>query len=180
MAGNFINPQEIIKNLPLQEGMVVADFGCGSGFFSLAMAEKIKPNGQVVAIDIWKPALDVLTLKAKLTGLFNIIETKQGDLEAPKTLNLKENYFDLVLVSNVLFQIEDKTAVLKEAYRILKPNGYLVIIEWQPEKLPNAPLLKAIDKEPLIKLVAEIGFEIDREIASLPTHYSLLAKKHIK
>lgn len=177
MEASFINPNEVVKNLPLHDGMVVADLGCGSGFFSLAMAQIVKPTGKIIAIDIWKPALDTLGLKAKLAGLFNIIETKQVNLENPKGTGLNKESVDLVLISNVLFQIDDKEMLFQEIWRILKYNGYLVLLEWHPEKLPNSHLLKPVGYEALLKILLDIGFKRDRDILFTATHYGLLLKK---
>ncbi|GAI22359.1 unnamed protein product, partial [marine sediment metagenome] len=41
---SFLNPDEIVKTLPLKEGMTVADFGSGAGYFSLAIAKCLKPS----------------------------------------------------------------------------------------------------------------------------------------
>jgi len=180
MEASFINPNEVVKNLPLHDGMVVVDLGCGSGFFSLAMAKLVRPSGLVVALDIWKPALNTLNLKAKLAGLFNIIETKQVDLESPKGTGLNKESVDLAFISNVLFQIEDKNKLFQEILRILKPNGYLALIEWHPEKLPNAHLLKPIGHDEVLKMLIEIGFKTDRDILFTNTHYGILVKKEIK
>lgn len=68
----FLNPQEVVKLLPLKEGMVIADFGCGAGYFSLAIAKAVKPTGKVIALDIWQPSLDALNFRAKVEGLANI------------------------------------------------------------------------------------------------------------
>jgi len=173
----LFDPEAVIKNLPLQDKMVVLDLGCGSGYFSLPLARMVRPSGKVIAIDIWKPALDVLTLKAKLAGLFNIIETKQLDIENPAGFGLGAESVDVVLISNVLFQIENKAQVFKEVFRVLKNNGYLVVIEWYPEKLPQNQFLYAINKEDLVKLLIELGFKPDREVLSTATHYGLLFRK---
>lgn len=172
----FLNPQTVVNLLPLKEGMVVADFGCGSGFFSLAMAQIVKPSGKVVALDIWKPSLETLAFRAKAAGLFNIIETKWANLEEPKGSGLPNNSCDLVLISNLLFQVENKTNVILEAKRVLKNNGKLVVIDWQPDKLPSPQKLFPIPKQELLSILEENGFELEREIAVGVTHYGFLLK----
>ena len=173
---SFINPQEIVKLLPLTNEMTIADFGCGSGYFSLALAKALKPSGRVIALDIWKPALETLEFRAKLEGLFNIIETKWANLEIPKGSGLPNNSCDLVFMSNILFQVKDKKVIIEEAKRVLKPGGYLVVIEWVPEKLPNREVLFPISKEDMLSLLEQQGFSLQRELPLGITHYGFLLK----
>ncbi|MGB9681337.1 MAG: class I SAM-dependent methyltransferase [Minisyncoccia bacterium] len=172
----FLNPQEIVKLFPLKEGMTAVDFGCGSGYFSLAMAQLVKPSGKIIALDIWQPALDALSFRAKLEGLSTIIQVKWANLELEKGSGLENESCDLVLVSNILFEIENKEVIIKEAKRILKNNGYLVIIEWYPEKLPSKEMLYPISKEEAMALVEKEGFVIERELSLGVTHYGFLAQ----
>ena len=48
----FVNPGDIIAQLNLKKGQVVADFGCGAGFYSLAAAQFVADDGMVYAVDI--------------------------------------------------------------------------------------------------------------------------------
>lgn len=173
---NFLNPTEVVKLLPLKEGMVVADFGCGNGYFSLEIAKKIKPTGKVIALDIWKPSLEALNFRAKLEGLNNIIETRWANLEQINGSTLPDNSCDLVFIANILFEIEQKNVIIEEAKRILKPEGSLVVIEWEPEKLPNKNFLFPITKTETLELAEKLGFKLERELSLSVTHYGLLLK----
>jgi ubiquinone/menaquinone biosynthesis C-methylase UbiE len=172
----FLNPEAIIKLLPLKEEMTVADFGCGSGYFSLALAKALRPRGRVIALDIWKPSLEALEFRSKLEGLFNIIETKWANLEEERGSGLPNDSCDLVLISNILFEIEKKDKIIEEAKRILKPEGFLVLIEWYPEKLPNREALFPINKDEALGLVEKYGFKLERELSLGITHYGFLLK----
>jgi len=173
---NFPNPSEITKLLPLKEGMKVADFGCGSGHFSLAIAKLIQPGGMVIALDIWKPALDSLKFRAKIAGLSNLIKTQWANLEEKHGSHLPNNSCDLVLVSNILFEVEDKDTIITEARRILKPGGFLVLLEWKPEKLPSQKSLYPLPKDDALALLEKYGFKLERELPLGITHYGFLAK----
>ncbi|MFA5442113.1 MAG: class I SAM-dependent methyltransferase, partial [Candidatus Paceibacterota bacterium] len=109
---SFLNPQEVVKTFPLKEGMTIADFGSGTGYFTLAMAKALRPSGRVIALDIWKPSLEALEFRAKLEGLFNIVETRWANLEEPKGSGLPDNSCDLVLISNILFESEKKEVLI--------------------------------------------------------------------
>ena len=172
----FLNPPDIINLLPLKEGMLVADFGCGNGYFSLEIAKRLKPSGKVIALDIWKPSLEALSFRAKLEGLVNIIETKWANLEQEKGSGLANNSCDLVFIANILFEIEKKDIILNEAKRVLKSEGHLVLIEWEPEKLPNKNFLYPISKQESLERLEKLGFQIERELSLGITHYGFLMK----
>lgn len=177
MSASFLNPVKIIKELPLIEGMTVADFGCGAGYFSLALAKSLKPSGRVIALDIWKPSLDALSLRSRIEGVFNIIETKQVDLEKEKGSGLPDKSCDLVIISNILFQSAKKDVIINEAKRVLRPGGFLLLIEWHPDKIPNKDFLLPLTKEETLKLSEKHNFLLEREISLPDTHYGFLVKK---
>lgn len=173
---SFLNPDEIVKTLPLKEGMTVADFGSGAGYFSLAIAKCLKPSGRVISLDIWKPSLEALEFRSKLEGLFNIIEPRWANLEDEKGSGLPNDSCDLVLISNILFEVEEKEKLIQEAKRILKLEGYLVLIEWNPDKLPSQEKLYPISKDESVDLLEKSGFRVERELSLGLTHYGFLTK----
>jgi len=173
---NFLNPNEVAKLLPLKEGMVVADFGCGSGHFSLAIAKVIQPGGKVIALDIWKQALESLNFRARIANLSHIIKTQWANLEKERGSRLTNDSCDLVLISNILFEVENKNAIIAEAHRILKPEGILVLIEWKTDKLPSKELLYPLSKDDALILIEKYGFKLERELPLGTTHYGFVTK----
>ena len=126
----FLVPSEIVKNLSIEEGMVVADIGAGSGAFAIPLARTIGDGGKVYAIDINKEVLVKIKKDAKESNLSNI-EIIWGDVEVKDGTKLADNSVDFVLVSNLIFQTEDKKGLIEEVSRILKPKGMIAVIEWK-------------------------------------------------
>ena len=118
----FVSPEQIIEMLDLTPSMIVADFGCGSGHYVIGAAKKVGKSGKVYAVDIQQEMLSFARSQAQMIGLNNV-ETIWTDLEMPDATRLKENTVDLVIISNILFQAENKNQVIKEALRILNPAG---------------------------------------------------------
>lgn len=125
----FVDPTKVIQTFNIKEGSKFADFGAGTGAFSLSAASLVGSTGTVYAIDIQR---DIL-LKLKETSIqAGITNTKflWCDFEILGATKLPDNSLDIVLMSNTLFQLEDKLGALNEAYRVLKPSGSLYIIDW--------------------------------------------------
>jgi ubiquinone/menaquinone biosynthesis C-methylase UbiE len=124
----FTEPSQNLEVFGLQEGMIVADLGTGSGFYSIEAAKKIK-GGKVYAIDIQDGLL------SRLRGLLSkehlaSVELIHGDIEVLNGTKLASGIADAAFICNTLFQIEKKDDFLEETKRILKPTGRVLLIEW--------------------------------------------------
>src|SRR3989344_8934900 len=117
---DFAHPARNVGLLGISPGMKVADFGSGSGAYVLAIAKELQGSGHVYAIDIQKDLLRRTHNEAAKHGYTNV-EIVWGDLEVPGGSKIADNALELVLISNLLFQIDDKRQVLAEAKRILRP-----------------------------------------------------------
>ena len=170
----FLNPSEVLKQLKLQKDMLAADFGCGSGGFSIPLA-KILGKGKVFAFDIQEEALSVLRSRAKLENLQNI-ETKRCDLETSNATGLEGNSLDLVLVPNLLFQIENKKAIMEEAKRILKKGGQILILDWSPGAYLG-PKEDRVSEEEVKKIAKELDLKLEKEFKAGSYHYGLIFQK---
>lgn len=174
----FINPADIINQLGILRNSIVADFGCGSGYFSIPLAQFIGEEGKVYAMDVLTSALESVESKAKLSGLSNII-TKRVNLEKEGGSKLDGENVDWVILKDMLFQNNKKDIILKEARRILKKDGKMLVIEWN-EKAgafgPGSDL--KISREELKKLIISGGFKIEKEISAGDYHYGFIAAKN--
>lgn len=124
----FSNPAKNIAQLRLTHGMNVADIGSGSGAYSI-LASAIIGNGVVFAVDIQKDMLSLIESEANRLKIDNI-KTIWGDAERDSGTRIADSLVDVCILSNVLFQIEDKDACVKEIKRILKPGGKILVVDW--------------------------------------------------
>lgn len=159
----FLEPEKIIERFDLKPDFFAAEFGCGPGSFTIALA-KILPKGMVYGLDVQKEPLSALVGSARAEGLSNI-RTIQCDLEEPRGSTLQDQSLDLVLVSNVLFQSNEKEAILREAKRIVKPTGKIIVLDWKIDS-PFGPdegriSLEKVRKMMLTKLDMKLVEEID-------------------
>jgi len=174
MAVQFLNPNEILKCLSLHESMSAADFGCGSGGWVLPLA-KILNKGMVFAIDILKEPLSVLESKCRDQGISNI-KTIISDVEGEKGSTLSSSSVDLVLITNLLFQVEDKEHIFQEAKRVLKEEGKVLVIDWK-ENAPMGPAGKKVSLDEVKKTAQGSGFKFKKDLKAGDYHYCLIFEK---
>ncbi len=173
---SFIGVDKIIDQLDIRQNMIIADFGAGHGFFSVALAKKVGPSGQIFAIDILESSIEGVRSRAKLEGLFNI-KLVRGNLEKPGGSTLKNDSCDMVMIANILFQVPDKTALLSEAKRVLKSGGCLVVIEWRPYIGIGPKKEYRITEEELKQMINASGFSGAQEINAGSHHYGFIFLK---
>ncbi|MCC7571971.1 MAG: class I SAM-dependent methyltransferase [Candidatus Methanofastidiosum sp.] len=109
--------------------MSIADLGCGSGIFTIELAKSLHGSGKILAFDIQESSLSFLRERANYNNVGHLIETKVIDLENKNFSSGMASSFDMVTVVNMLFQIKDKKKFISEAKKLLKPNGFLVVID---------------------------------------------------
>ena len=176
-AVKFIKPEIIIGEIGIAEGSVVADFGCGGGYFSLPVAKKIGENGLVHALDILPQSLEMIAGYAKTMGLTNIV-TKRVNLEKEGGSTLKEGSCDWVIMKGMLFQNKDKGMIVREAQRVLRVGGKILVIEWDNKDFSIGPDRSLrIPKEALLEIIQEAGMSVLKEIAVSDFHYGLVLVK---
>ena len=173
-TGGFINPEKVIGQLNVKPGMIVADFGCGHGYFTLPLARAVGPDGRVWAIDVLAEALEAVRSRAQLEGAVNI-ETARGNLEVAGGSKLPENAMDLVLLHNVLFQSQKKPAIVKEAKRVLKIGGIFILVDWRKDRDSIGPQGGwRLSFDEARSLAQEEGFAFNRVFDVGEYHYGLI------
>ncbi len=177
---SFFNPHKILEDIGIfREGVIVADFGCGAGYFTLPLAKLAGEKGKIYAIDVLPSAIEIVASKAESESLTNI-KTIRANLEAAQGSTIKEDSVDSVLLANILYQSQTgKMEILKEARRILKEEGKMVVIGWIPGKPQMGPAENLrISPETVRKDAVSLGFKLNKIFDIDPYHYCLIFNKH--
>lgn len=173
----FLRPEAVIEEWDVRPGEKIADFGCGPGFFSIPLGQRVGPSGRVYALDIREEALEATRSKVKLFHLYGV-ETARANLEAPNGSGLKNESVDKVVISNILFQAENKGAVVAEAFRILRAGGTVAVIEWSDLKNTGGPSLEErVGEDEAKKLFESANFSFVKSFEAGTHHYGLIFKK---
>jgi ubiquinone/menaquinone biosynthesis C-methylase UbiE len=138
----FFNPPDILSIMGISDEVCdVAEFGCGYGTFTIPAAKIIK--GTIYAIDIEKEMIALTQQEARKSHLRNV-KTVLRDFITQGT-GLKDESVGYVMLFNIL-HIEQPEILLKESYRILRPQGKLGIIHWNYD--PSTPRGPSMDIRP--------------------------------
>lgn len=170
---DFVNPENILNQIALKKDNVAVDFGSGSGGWALPLAKKLE-DGTVFAVDVQEEPLSALQGKARAENIKNI-ETILADVEKPIT-QLGDETCDIVLMTNILFEVEDVKAVFEQAKRVLKPGGNLLVVEWKKDS-PFGPRQGRIEIQEVEKAAQGFSFKLEKELETGDYHYGILFEK---
>lgn len=175
-GGNWLlNPQAVLHDVGIGVGETVGDLGVGSAaYFTLQSAQMVGDRGRVYAVDIQKSVLQNVESVARRQGILNITPL-WANLEVPRSAQIPDHELDVALVVNILFQSPNPQAILKEAVRVTKKNGKIVVIDWADMRTPFGP--GAGDRVPRTKveeMLLELGAKKERVLSVGQYHYGVL------
>jgi ubiquinone/menaquinone biosynthesis C-methylase UbiE len=162
-------PSKAIAALGFTAGMVVADIGAGSGYYTIRMARAVGATGRVYATDIQPGMLRILESRLKSEQIENVV-TVAGAVDDPR---LPAKTIDLALMVDVYHELSQPQVFIRRLRDALKPDGRLVLLEFRKED-PNVPI------RPEHKMsVAEVKMEIEPEGFTLAEVIDVLPWQHI-
>ena len=169
----FLTPDHLVKELYLKAGDRVADIGCGTGAYTIALAREVGDMGQVYAVDVHREALHTLAGTLEKMGIQNV-EMIWADVE--KGIPIDAYSLDAVVISNVLFQLENIDAVLLYISKIVKPEGQLLIVEWSASHKGIGPHpAHVVLEDRAIELVQKHGFRLLKRLPAGDYHYAFIS-----
>lgn len=125
--------KDVMKRMSVQAGSVIADVCCGTGEWSLALAEAVGPTGEVTGVDFSGQMLSVAANKSRPENSGPII----WQIGNAMALDFADDQFDYVTIGFGLRNVEDHQQVLQELYRITKPGGMVVCLETSQPEIPG-------------------------------------------
>jgi ubiquinone/menaquinone biosynthesis C-methylase UbiE len=166
-------PSKALDALELKPGMVVADIGAGSGYYSSRIARRVGPAGRVYATDIQPGMIEILERRIKNEGLTNVTAVL-GGMDDPR---LPAGEIDLAIMVDVYHELQQPQLFLQRLKPAFKPNGRLVLLEFRKED-PKVPILE-VHKMSVAEVKQELeaeGFVLDRVIDVLPWQHIIVMR----
>ena len=167
------NTTQLLKNLAVQPGTVIADIGAGSGYHSTFLS-KMVGNGKVYAVDVEREMIAYLKDRIKLEGYKNIIPV----LSTEQKVSLPANSIDVMLLVDVYHEFSFPYEMTLSMLEALKPGGKLVLVEFRAED-PNVPIktIHKMSEQQAVKEFKASGFLFEKNIGNLPWQHCLIFRK---
>lgn len=150
----------------LRPGQAALDVAGGTGDLSIGMLRQVGLQGRVVLADINSQMLEVGRDRLMNLGLVGNVDCIVADAER---LPFQDNAFDCLTIGFGLRNVTDKAAALRSMYRVLKPGGQLLVLEFST---PVVPVLKPLYDAYSFKVLPLLG----RLVANDATSYQYLAE----
>jgi len=167
------NSSQLIRNLDLAPGMVVADVGAGSGYHTSMMSPLIG-HGTIYAVDIEPAMITYIRDRISREKLSNV----KPVLGNERSLPLPANSLDLILMVDVYHEVAFPYEMGQSMLKALKPGGKLFLIEFRAEDpaVPIREVHKMTEKQAVIEL-KEAGFTFIKNIGNLPWQHCMVFTK---
>ncbi len=143
----FINPARILREIGLQKGQTMLDYGCGIGMFAIPAAKIVGNDGVIHALDIHPLCIRTIEKEIRKRGIANVTT-----ILSSRDTRLPDESVDVVLVYDVLQMITDRGRLMEEFHRVLKPDGRLCATA---EHLEVSEFLDVMTKGNLFTLVEQ-------------------------
>lgn len=167
------NSSQLLKNMNIKPGMVIADIGAGSGYYTVRLS-KLAGNGKVYAVDVEPEMIKYLDQRITKDKLNNVVTI----LGSEKEVHLPANSIDLMLLVDVYHEFAFPYEMGRSMLDALKPGGLLYLVEFRAED-PSVPI-KAVHKmseKQAVKELEAAGFKFEKNIGNLPWQHCMVFRK---
>jgi len=163
---------DILNSMDLAEGMVVADIGAVTGFFTTELAKRVGDTGTVLAVDIVPAFLDRIRERVRAEQLTNVTVVEGEE----RATGLDPASVDLAFMCDTYHHIEYPQAYMLSLFQTLRHGGTLVLIDFKRIEGTTSPSrLKHVraDEQTVLEEVSAVGFVLEAEINLLEDNYYL-------
>jgi ubiquinone/menaquinone biosynthesis C-methylase UbiE len=168
-------PEEVIRTMGLRDGAVVADLGCGTGYFARRMARAVAPSGRVYGVDIQPQMLERMKVLLAKEGVKNVVPVL-GKSDDP---GLPEASLDWILLVDVYHELQQPKPMLAKMREALKSDGRIALVEYRLEG-DSAAHIRTEHRMSVEQVLAEwlpAGFRLVERYEFLPTQHLFVFAK---
>lgn len=177
---DILNAEVLLKRAGVDVGMRVADMGCGrEGTFTFTAARLVTQTGQVFALDVVKEVLDAIEAMKVQRGASDNVATIWTDLELlGATQQISDGTIDVGILSDTLFQSEEREDMIRECNRMVRRGGTLLVVEWKPTRTAIGPdLHMRVQPDEIRTIAAKLGLEVTDQFEAGEYHWGMVLRK---
>ena len=164
---------QLIDLLQLKPGMKVGDIGAGTGRLSMLMLQRVKPDGQVWAVDIQPEMVSQLQSRSKLLGKNHLL-VSQSSSTSP---NIPTATLDLAIMVDVYHELEFPREFLQQVIKSVKPGGQVIFVEYRAnDKSVPIKALHTMTVAQVRKEAQDAGLLFERSDSTLPWQHVVFFK----
>ncbi len=157
----LFDPEQVLKEFGIREGMTVLDVGTGAGFYLPYLSKLVGEKGKVYAIDVQEEMVNYAKEKVKKLGLTNVEVLKSEENKIP----LPDNTVDFIFMAFTFHELSEPLKFMEELKRVAKDFCYLAIIDWKKEERDKGPPPEEVYSEWEIGLILEdAGIRVGRVV----------------
>jgi SAM-dependent methyltransferase len=171
---NEEKPELVLAALDLQRGIVVADIGAGSGYYSSRIAERVGAEGRVYAVDVQPGMIEYLRAEMKKQGVENV-KPVLGTATDPR---LEAESVDLAVMVDVYHEFAYPFEMLTGIVRALKPGGRIAFVEYRAND-PTVPIKPehTMDEAQVRREAAVHPLQWEKTVIDLPRQIVVVFRK---
>jgi len=162
-------PERVVEAMKLEPGDVVADLGCGSGYFARRLAREVRPGGRVYCVDVQPEMLDLARRLASREELEVIVPVLASDADP----RLPAGSLDWALLVDVYHELQQPRAVLEAIRAALAPGGRVALVEYrlEGETASHIRLEHRMSPQQVLAEWEPAGFRLVETIETLPSQH---------
>ncbi len=164
---------EIIKNLDIKEGDIIADLGSGGGYFTFEFSNEVGVNGKVYSIDTNQKSLEYIESNANKRNIHNIkiVYTNENEL-------FLQEKVDIIFLRNVFHHLPEHNEYFRNIRQFLKKDGKIIIIEHKKKGFSFVSIFgHNTPEEVIIDTMVNAGFILYKKFDFLPSQSFTIFKK---
>jgi ubiquinone/menaquinone biosynthesis C-methylase UbiE len=169
----FMDPAAVATHFHVRHGDRVADLGAGSGHFVRVLSRLVGREGKVFAVEIQRQLAQAIADMVQKEHLANV-ESIWGDIEQMQGTKIADATLDAVIISNTLSMVAERETVVREALRLLRKGGKLLVVDWTDSAGGMGPSSSMIiTPQEVTELATRQHAVFEREFPAGDHHYGL-------